>query len=164
MSESVIARRDTGGVIYEIDTAKDRLDIALIHRFLSECSHWALGIPRVVLDRAIANSLCFGLYCDGDQIGFARVVTDEATFAYLADVFIVAAERNAGLGQFLVEAILAHEKLRRPRRWHLVTRDAAALYRRCGFADLQQPRFTYLDRYDPEVYAGCAAAREAASA
>ena len=164
MTEGVIARRDTGGTSYEIDTAKHRLDRALIHDFLSRCSHWARGIPRELLDRAIAHSLCFGLYRDGAQIGFARIVTDEATFAYLADVFVVAAERNAGLGQFLIEAILAHAPLQGLRRWHLVTRDAGSLYRRCGFADLQQPRLTYLDRYDPDVYAGAANAREAAPA
>jgi len=152
MAQSVIARRITTGVAYEIDTAKDRLDIGLIHDFLDRCSHWARGIPRDVLERAIVNSLCFGLYRDGEQIGFARVVTDEATFAYLSDVFVVAAHRNDGLGQFLVEAVLAHEPLQGLRRWHLVTRDAASLYRRCGFADLQPPPLTYLDRFDPDVY------------
>jgi N-acetylglutamate synthase-like GNAT family acetyltransferase len=152
MTESVIARRTVGGIVYEIDSDKGRLDIGLIHDFLSRRSHWARGIPRDVLDRAIANSLCFGLYRDGEQIGFARIVSDEATFAYVADVFVAAEERNAGLGQFLVEAILAHEPLQGLRRWHLVTRDAASLYRRCGFADLQQPRLTYLDLYNPDVY------------
>lgn len=161
MTESVIARRAAGGSTYEIDSDKDRLDIELIHDFLSRCSHWARGIPREVLERAIANSLCFGLYRDGEQVGFARIVSDQATFAYLADVFVVAEERNAGLGQFLVETILAYKPLRDLRRWHLVTRDAASLYRRCGFADLQQARFTYLDRYDPNAYG---AAREAAPA
>jgi hypothetical protein len=96
MTQSVIARRDIGGLTYEIDTDKDRLDIGLIHHFLSECSHWARGIPRDVLERAIANSLCFGLYRDGEQIGFARVVTDEATFAYLTDVFVVAESAMLG--------------------------------------------------------------------
>jgi GNAT superfamily N-acetyltransferase len=157
MTQSVIARRNTGGVTYEIDTARDRLEIGLIHHFLSNCSHWARGIPRDVVEKAITNSLCFGLYCDDKQIGFARIVTDEATFAYLADVFVVAEHRNAGLGQFLVEVILSHEPLQGLRRWHLVTRDAASLYRRCGFANIQQPQFTYLDRYDPEVYQRCVA-------
>jgi len=152
MAQSVIARRITGGVTYEIDTAKDRLDIGLIHDFLGGCSHWARGIPRDVLERAITNSACFGLYRDGEQIGFARVVTDEATFAYLSDVFVIAAHRNDGLGQFLVETVLAHKPLQGLRRWHLVTRAAASLYRRCGFADLQPPPLTYLDRFDPDVY------------
>jgi N-acetylglutamate synthase-like GNAT family acetyltransferase len=163
MTQSVIARRMIGGFSYEIDTDKARLDIGLIHHFLSECSHWARGIPRALLDRAIANSRCFGLYRDGAQIGLARVVTDEATFAYLADVFIVAEARNAGLGQWLVESVLAHAPLQGLRRWHLVTRDAASLYRRCGFADLQQPRFTYLDRYNPDVYASGAGTEKAAA-
>jgi GNAT superfamily N-acetyltransferase len=153
MTQSIIARRAAGGFLFEVDSDKARLDIGLIHDFLARCSHWARGIPRHVLDKAIANSLCFGLYRDGEQVGFARIVTDEATFAYLADVFVVAEARNAGLGQFLVEAILAHEPLQGLRRWHLVTRDAASLYRRCGFADLQHQRFSYLDRYDPDVYA-----------
>jgi GNAT superfamily N-acetyltransferase len=151
MTQSVIARRNIGGVTYEIDTAKDRLEIGLIHHFLSHCSHWARGIPRDVVEKAIAHSLCFGLFCQGKQIGFARVVTDEATFAYLADVFVVAEHRNAGLGQFLVEAILAHEPLRGLRRWLLVTRDAASLYRRCGFTDTVGS-CTYLERFDLGIY------------
>jgi GNAT superfamily N-acetyltransferase len=160
MIESVIARREIGGRVYEIDTAKDRLDIGLTHDFLSRCSHWACGIPRGLLERAIANSLCFGLYRDGEQIGFARVVSDEATYAYLSDVFVVAEHRNAGLGQFLVETVLAYEPLQGLRLWQLVTRDAASLYRRCGFTDLVAGR-TYLHRFDPEAYAA-SAAREAA--
>lgn len=154
MIESVIARRTIGGIPYEIDTDKCRLDIGLLHDFLSNCSHWARGIPRDVLERAIANSLCYGLYCDGRQIGFARIITDEATFAYVLDVFVVAEHRNAGLGQFLIEAILAHKP--GLRLWLLVTRDAASLYRRCGFDDLAVNR-TYLHRFDPDVYAagGC---------
>jgi GNAT superfamily N-acetyltransferase len=157
MTQSVIARRDIGGVTYEIDTDKNRLDIGLIHDFLSRCSHWARGIPRDVLERSIANSLCFGLYCDGKQIGFTRVITDEATFAYVSDVFVVAEHRGAGLGQFMIESILAD----RPglRLWLLVTRDAASLYRRCGFADLAVDR-TYLHRFDPDVYAARKAAAD----
>jgi GNAT superfamily N-acetyltransferase len=153
MTQSVIARRTAGGVGYEIDTAKDRLDIGLIHHFLSHCSHWARGIPRETLERAIAHSLCFGLYADGKQIGFARVVSDEATYAYVSDVFVVAEHRNGGLGQFLMEAVLDHEPLQGLRLWQLVTRDAASLYRRCGFTDLAPCR-TYLHRFDPDAYAG----------
>jgi GNAT superfamily N-acetyltransferase len=152
MTQSVIARRNAGGASYEIDIAKDRLDIGLIHDFLSRCSHWARGIPRDVLDKAIANSLCFGLYRDRQQVGFARLVTDEATFAYLADVFLVAEHRNTGLGQFLVEAILAWEPLQGLRRWLLVTSKAASLYRRCGFTDLVSS-CNYLERFEPNAYA-----------
>jgi GNAT superfamily N-acetyltransferase len=160
MTQTVMARRTIGGHLFEIDTARDRLDIALIHDFLSRCSHWACGMPRSLLERAIANSLCFGLYRDGEQIGFARVVSDEATYAYVSDVFVVAAHRNAGLGRFLIEAVLAYEPLQGLRLWQLVTRDAASLYRRCGFTDLASER-TYLHRFDPDVYAA-AGLREAA--
>jgi GNAT superfamily N-acetyltransferase len=152
MTESVVASRMVGGRCYQIDTDPSRLDIALIHHFLANCSHWACGVPLDLLRRAIAHSLSFGLYCDGAQIGFARVVTDQATFAYLADVFVVAEERNAGLGQWLVEAILAYPALEGLRRWLLVTKDARSLYLRCGFAELR-PDLFYLERFDPTVYA-----------
>jgi GNAT superfamily N-acetyltransferase len=161
MTESVIARHIDGGVRYEIDTDKTRLDIAAVHHFFSSCSHWARGIPLDVLMRAIGNSLCFGLYRNGEQIGFARVVTDEATYAYLSDVFVVAEHRNAGLGQFLVETVLAHQPLQGLRLWQLVTRDAASLYRRCGFTDLAPCR-TYLHRFDPDAYAAAAPQKAAA--
>jgi len=151
MTQSVIARRIVGGSTYEIDTAKDRLDTGLIHHFLSNCSHWARGIPRHVVEKAIAHSLCFGLYCDGEQIGFARVVSDEATYAYVSDVFVVTEHRGAGLGQFLMEMVLAYEPLQGLRLWQLVTRDAASLYRRCGFTD-PAPCRTYLHRFDADVY------------
>lgn len=134
----------------EIDTDKARLDLALIHGFLVR-SHWAAGIPFAVMKRAIDHSLAFGLYRDGSQIGFARVVTDHATFAYLADVFVVEAERDQGLGRFLVDTILAHADLQGLRRWLLGTRDAQRLYRRCGFAEPPAP-FAFLERLDGGVY------------
>jgi GNAT superfamily N-acetyltransferase len=151
MSESVLACRDSGGHFYEIDTDRGRLDLEMIHDFLANCSHWARGIPRETLCRAIEHSLSYGLYRDGAQIGFARVVTDEASFAYLADVFVIAEARNTGLGQWLVETLLADRRLAGLRRWLLVTRDAASLYRRCGFTDLAPA--TYLEIWDPECYA-----------
>ena len=150
MTDSVLACRGSGGTFYEIDADPSRLDLDLVHDFLANCSHWARGIPRETLCRAIANSLAYGLYCDGAQIGFARVVSDRATFAYLADVFVVAGARNAGLGQWLVETIVGDPRLSGMRRWLLVTRDAASLYRRCGFGDLAPA--TYLERWDPECY------------
>jgi GNAT superfamily N-acetyltransferase len=151
MTESVIARRLAGISTFEIDTDKSRLDIAVIHRFLSECSHWARGIPVATVRRAIDNSLAFGLYRDGVQIGFARIVSDEATFAYLADVFVAAEERGRGLGQWLVEAILAYPPLQGLRRWLLATRDAKSLYCRCGFTDLRADLF-HLERFDRNSY------------
>jgi len=160
MFDTVIARRAIGGYSYEIDTDHIRLDVGVIHHFLARCSHWARDVPLTTLNRAIANSLCYGLYKDGAQIGFARVVTDQATFAYLADVFVVDGERGAGLGQWLVETILADPRLHGLRRWLLVTRDAQTLYQRCGFTGLADG-FFYMERFDPAIYPACA--KEAAS-
>jgi GNAT superfamily N-acetyltransferase len=151
MTESLAASRMVGGRHHQIDTDPSRLDIALIHHFLAKCSHWAHDIPLDTLRRAIAHSLSFGIYRDGPQIGFARVVTDQATFADLADVFVVAEERNAGLGQWLIETILAHPPLQGLRRWLLVTKNAKNLYLRCGFAELCED-FSYMERFDPAVY------------
>jgi len=143
--------RVIAGIDYEIDTKKARLDLALIHAFLAQ-SHWAKGIPLAVVERSIAHSLVFGLYSGRRQVGFARVVTDHATFAYLADVFVVAGERRQGLGQWLVETILSHPELQGLRRWLLGTRDAGDLYRRCGFR-APPPPFSFLERLDAAVYA-----------
>lgn len=142
--------RTLNGAGYEIDTGKRRLDLALIHRFLSG-SHWAADIPLSVVKRAIRQSLAFGLYRDGRQVGFARVVTDRATFAYLADVFVLPEERGKGLGRWLIETILGHPELQGLRRWLLGTRDAQGLYERCGFR--RPPPFAFLERLDAGVYA-----------
>jgi GNAT superfamily N-acetyltransferase len=152
MTEYFVASRLVGSRRYQVDTDPSRLDLALTYRFLAECSHWAHDIPRETLKLAIAHSLVFGLYRDNAQIGFARVVTDRATFAYLTDVFVIAEERNAGLGQWLVETILAQPPLQGLRRWLLVTHNAKSLYLRCGFAELSRD-FAYLERFDPTVYA-----------
>ncbi len=146
-----LALADTAPV-YEIDTDKARLDLELIHGFLVR-SHWAKGIPFDVLKKAIENSMAFGIYRDGRQIGFARVVTDHATFAYLADVFVVEEERNCGLGRYLVDTILAHPELQGMRRWLLGTRDAQSLYRRCGFTD-PPDGFRFLERLLSGGYGG----------
>jgi GNAT superfamily N-acetyltransferase len=145
-----VARR-AGGIRYEISTDPGRLDRRLIHRFL-ERSHWAKGIPFAVLERAIAGSVPFGLYRGARQVGFARVVTDGATFAYLADVFVLPGERGKGLGRWLIESVLAHPDLQGLRRWLLGTRDAQALYRRCGFSE-PAPPFAFMERLDAGVYA-----------
>ena len=139
-----------GGARYEIDTEKARLDLGFVHGFLVR-SHWAKGIPMAVLERAIAHSRAYGLYRDGRQVGFARVVTDHATFAYLADVFVVTSERGRGLGRWLVETIIAEPDLQGLRRWLLGTRDAHGLYRRCGFGEPPAP-FSFLERLDRDVY------------
>ncbi len=143
------------GVRYEIDTDRARLDLRVVHGFLA-ASHWARGIPMSVLQRAIRRSLPFGLYKDGRQIGFARVVTDSATFAYLADVFVLESERGQGLGRWLIESILAHPGLQGLRRWLLGTRDAHGLYRKTGFTEPAAP-FGFLERLDPTAYESPAA-------
>jgi GNAT superfamily N-acetyltransferase len=138
------------GARYEIDTDRARLDMRTIHGFLA-ASHWARGIPMAVLQRAVRRSLPFGLYKDGRQVGFARVVTDHATFAYLADVFVLENERGRGLGRWLVESILGHPALQGLRRWLLGTRDAHGLYRKAGFGEPPAP-FAFLERLDAAVY------------
>ncbi|HXZ01307.1 MAG TPA: GNAT family N-acetyltransferase [Stellaceae bacterium] len=138
------------GVRYEIDADKARLDLAIIHGFLVR-SHWAKGIPLSIVERAIENSLVLGLYRDGRQIGFARIVSDRATFAYLADVFVLPPERGRRLGRWLVETALKHPELRGLRRWLLGTRDAQGLYAQCGFR-APAPPFAFMERLDAGVY------------
>lgn len=125
--------------MYTISTDKSILDMELIHRFLSERSYWAQNISREIVERSIANSLCFGVY-DGDrQVGFARAVTDFATVAYVADVFVVESHRGRGISKQLMAAMLEHPSLKGLRRWHLVTTDAHDLYRQFGFRELESP-------------------------
>jgi GNAT superfamily N-acetyltransferase len=123
---------------YEISPDPERLDVAAIHGYLTR-SYWSPGIPRATVERAIANSLCFGLYCRGEQVGFARVVTDKATFAYLADVYVLESHRGQGLSKWLMEAVVAHPGLQGLRRFILATRDAHELYRKYGFEALANP-------------------------
>jgi GNAT superfamily N-acetyltransferase len=134
-----------------ISTDRSLLDVAAVHDFLANRSYWAAGIPPDVLRRAIAGSLCFGLYEGGRQVGFARVVTDGATFAYLCDVFVMESHRGRGLSKWLVECALAHPDLRGLRRVLLVTRDAHGLYRRFGFTPLAEPG-RFLEVWEPDVY------------
>nr|WP_315398664.1 GNAT family N-acetyltransferase [uncultured Duganella sp.] len=135
----------------QISTDPALLDVPLIHQFLSEQSTWAIGIPRAVLERAIANSLCFGVYLDGGQIGFARVVTDGATFANLVDVFVLPAHRGRGHSKRLMEVIVAHPELQGLRRFTLATGDAHGLYAQFGFTPPVRPA-TLMERYCPDVY------------
>jgi len=121
-----------------ISTDKSKLDLAIIHQFLSR-SYWAEGIPLEVLRKAIDHSLCFGVYDEACQVGFARVVSDFATFAYLADVFILESHRGRGLSKLLMQEVMQHPDLQGLRRFSLATRDAHELYRQFGFTDLSRP-------------------------
>ena len=123
---------------YEISLDPERLDIAAIHGYLTR-SYWSPGIPRSTVERAIANALCFGLYCRGEQVGFARVVTDKSTFAYLADVYVLESHRGQGLSKRLMEVVVAHPDLQGLRRFILATKDAHELYRKYGFEALANP-------------------------
>ncbi len=123
---------------YDISTDPARLQLAAIHAYLTR-SYWSPGVPRDVVARAIANSLCFGIYLDEAQVGFARVVTDKASFAYLADVYVLEAHRRQGLSKRLVAAIQAHPDLQGLRRFMLATRDAHGLYAQFGFRPVAAP-------------------------
>ncbi len=135
---------------YEITTDPSRFDIAAIHDFLAH-SYWSPGLPREVLERAIAHSLCFGLLCEGRQVGFARMITDRATFAYLADVYVLEAHRGKGLARRLVKTILAHPDLQGLRRMMLATRDAHGLYAKFDFQPLAAPQ-RFMELHRPQVY------------
>jgi GNAT superfamily N-acetyltransferase len=138
---------------YVISTDPGRLDRRLIHDFLARSSYWARDIPEEMVARALAHALCFGLYARSGQIGLARVVTDRATFAYLADVFVLPEHRGRGLSKWLMEIVLAHPDLQGLRRFQLNTRDAHGLYRRFGFTPAVHPEWA-LERFDPDVYRG----------
>lgn len=132
----VLYERDRGDVV--VSTDRTRLDVDLIHTVLAS-TYWAANIPREVVLRSIENSLAFGIYEHGTQVGFARVITDLATYAYLSDVFIVEECRGRGLGEWLVESIVHHPQLQGLRRFALFTRDAASLYARYGFRSPEGP-------------------------
>ena len=136
---------------FVISTDRDRLDLDAVHDYIST-SYWAAGMPRDVLERAVENSLIFGIYDGPRQAGFARAITDRATYAYLSDVFVVEEYRGRGLSKWLMECILAHPDLQGLRRFALFTRDAQGLYERYGFGPALGAS-TYMERRTPNVYA-----------
>jgi len=147
-----------------LSTDPRRLDLDAIHEFLTN-SYWAKGIPRERLERSIEHSLCFGIYDEGRalphpasgagwgaaQVGFARVISDFATFAYLADVFVLDAYRGRGLGKWMMESIVDHPRLQGFRRWILVTRDAHGLYSKFGFRPVKAPQ-SYMEWQRADIY------------
>ncbi len=124
---------------YIISTDPSRLDLPWIHNYLTNDSYWAQGISFQVFRKSVANSLCYGVYHQEVQVGFGRVISDYATFAYLADVFIAEPYRQRGLGKWLVDCVLKHPDLQGLRRWMLVTKDAHGLYKQYGFKPLRRP-------------------------
>jgi N-acetylglutamate synthase-like GNAT family acetyltransferase len=139
---------------YLISTDKSLLDITVIHPFINH-SYWAKNIPLETMKAAISGSMCFGVYLKGadesKQIGFARMITDKATFAYLADVFILPAHRGQGLSKGLIECILAHSELQGLRRILLATADAHGLYQQYGFSGVSKPE-SLMTIHDPNIY------------
>ena len=135
---------------YSISTDRRRIDLAVVHGYLTS-SYWSPGIPLEIVRRAIDNSLCFGVYNATAQVGFARVITDQATFAYLADVFILEPHRGQGLAKWLIQVILDDNRLQGLRRFLLATRDAHALYQRFGFAEPARPS-SFLEIRRPNAY------------
>jgi GNAT superfamily N-acetyltransferase len=135
---------------FTITTEKEKLDIDLIHSFLNR-TYWAEGISKETIRRSIEGSLCFGVYENDKQVGFARMITDRATFAYLADVFIIEEYRGRGLSKWLMEVIMSHPDLQRLRRMILATKDAHGLYEKFGFTPLINVE-RWMHILDPDVY------------
>lgn len=135
----------------EISNDKTRLDIALIHQFLSEQSTWALHIPRALVETSIQHSLCFGGYEDGKQIAFARVVSDYATFAYLMDVFVLPKHQGRGLSRQLIQNVMDHPQLQGLRRFLLASSNARGLYQKWGFQALGKPEIM-MEINHPDIY------------
>ena len=136
---------------YEIDTDKRRLDIACIHKFLSTESYWARNRTLEQTLTAIENSLCYGIYKGRSQVGFARVITDRATFAYIGDVYILPEHRGQGLSKWMMQTIVDQPDMQGLRRWLLATRDAHGLYENYGFTGLVHPE-RWMERSAPDAY------------
>lgn len=135
---------------YTISTDKAKQNIVFVHAFLTR-SYWATGIPLVTVQKAIEGSLVFGMFYKDEQVGFARVITDGATFAYLADVFVIEAHRGKGLSKMLMQVVLAHPQLQGLRRILLATRDAHNLYRQFDFHPIPNPE-AWMQIHNPNVY------------
>ena len=150
MSVSDLPTREHRQGEFVVSTDPRRVKLDSVHAFLTS-SYWANGIPRATVQRSVENSLCFGIYHGDDQVGFARVISDFATYAYLADVYVLEAYRGRGLSKWLMECIVSHPALQGLRRWTLATRDAHGLYGKFGFTPLAAPA-RWMERHNPAVY------------
>jgi len=139
--------KETG---YAISTDLKALQLDIIHGFLTE-SYWSKGIPKKIVEKGIQNSMCFGVYFKTEQVGFARLITDYTSFAYLADVFILEKHRGQGLSKWLMHYIVNHPQLKTLRRWMLATNDAHGLYRTFGFKELKNPQI-FMELHFPDIY------------
>jgi len=146
--ETYPVEHQQGGFV--VSTDKSKLDSASIHDFLTHC-YWSEGISRATVEKAIAHSLCFGLYEREKQIGFARVVSDYTTYAYLCDVYVLESHRQKKLGTWMMSCVMAHPDLQGLRRFTLLTRDAHELYRKFGFSESKNPS-RYMEIHDADVY------------
>jgi N-acetylglutamate synthase-like GNAT family acetyltransferase len=135
---------------FTVSTDAARVNLRVVHEFLTN-SYWARGIPLEVVRRSLENSLCFGVYRGSEQAGFARVITDRATFAYLADVFILPEHRGRGLSKLLMQCIMEHPELHGLRRWSLATTDAHSLYAQFGFKPVTKPEM-WMEIHRPDIY------------
>ena len=140
----------------EFDCDPVRLDRDMVHHYLSQESYWAAGLPRDIFERSLAGSLCFAAYVNGQQVAFARMITDQATFAYLADVFVLPDWRGHGISKALMAFIMAHPGLQNLRRMLLATADAHGLYAQYGFTPLSNPE-RMMEKLDSQVYQRLAA-------
>ncbi|MBC7934334.1 MAG: GNAT family N-acetyltransferase [Rhizobacter sp.] len=136
---------------YAISTDKTKLKINDLHQFLSTKAYWCLNIPKTTLQNAIDHSLCFGVYDGEEQIGFARVISDFSTIAYLGDVYVLEHYRGRGISKWLMETIMSHPDLQGLRRWILLTGDAHELYRKFGWTDIADPA-KWMELHDKNVY------------
>ena len=138
---------------YQISTDPSKLNLEVIHKYLSQESYWANGIPFEKVKKSIEHSLCFGLYHHDEQVGFARLITDKTSFAYLADVFILEKERGKGLSKWLLTTIQSHPELLNLRGWLLRTKDAHGLYEQFGWSKLSEEQIQrFMVRFNPDVY------------
>lgn len=152
--QKIVETRQEG---YLISTDPGKLDPVAIHAFL-KTTYWAPGIPLSVVETALENSLCFGIYHGEEQVGLSRVVTDYATYAYLCDVYVLPEHRGKGLGHWMVECVMTHPALQNLRRFTLATKDAHGVYAAFGFTALAAPE-RMMERHDPDVYKRLAAER-----
>jgi GNAT superfamily N-acetyltransferase len=136
---------------FEITTDRERLDLDTIHTFLTVESEWSKGIARAAVEKSVRHSLCFGVFHGNKQVGFARVISDCATIAYLGDVFVLKNYRGRGLAKWLMQCVVSHPDLQNLRRWILVTGDAHELYRKYGFTQLASPD-SFMELHNPDVY------------